>query len=48
MVSKMVMIIGIGKIRESFKKNCIFYDIVLKGRGSKDQNQLEQKSQKKN
>ena len=27
---------GLGKT--SIKKNCIFYDIVLKGRGVKDQN----------
>ena len=32
-------------IREAFKKkNCIFYDIWQKGRGSKDQNQISEKN----
>ena len=33
-------------LREDFKKkkNCIFYDIWQKGRGSKDQNQISEKN----
>ena len=31
-------------LREDFKKNCIFYDILQKGRGSKDQNQISEEN----